>query len=61
MASSEFNRMMHQILSGLKKIKAYFDDIIMHGAIREECMQNLYAYQRFQLDFYINKKNAYSL
>ncbi|KAG5345381.1 GVQW3 protein, partial [Acromyrmex charruanus] len=41
----------------LKKTEAYFDDIIVHGATTEECMQNLCAcLQRFQeLNLHKNK------
>lgn len=42
-APSEFNQIMEQILAGLKKTRTYFDDIIIHGATKEECQQNLYA------------------
>lgn len=56
-APSEFNRIMEQILAGLKKTRTYFDDIIIHGATKEECQQNLYAcLQRLRkYDLHLNR------
>lgn len=42
-APAEFNRILSQLLSGLTKVEAYFDDIICHGSTLEECTQNLIA------------------
>lgn len=36
-ASSEFNRIIDQVLSGLQGVSSYFDDIIIHGETKEEC------------------------
>ncbi|KAG5333132.1 GVQW3 protein, partial [Acromyrmex heyeri] len=46
-----------------EKTEAYFDDIIVHGATREECMQNLCAcLQRFQeLNLHKNKSLTFPL
>jgi hypothetical protein len=40
-APSEFNRIIDQILQGLPKTLSYFDDLIIHGATKEECQKNL--------------------
>lgn len=40
-APSEFNRILSQILKGVPKTEAYFDDIIIHGSTLEECTSNL--------------------
>lgn len=42
-APSDFNRILCQILKGLQGVEAYFDDIIVHGPSRNECLQNLVA------------------
>jgi len=42
-APAEFNRILKQILQGLKKTESYFDDVIVHGATQKECLQNLHA------------------
>uniref|UniRef100_A0A0K8T6F4 RNA-directed DNA polymerase n=1 Tax=Lygus hesperus TaxID=30085 RepID=A0A0K8T6F4_LYGHE len=42
-APSEFNRILSQLLNGLPKVEAYFDDIICHGTTLEECTENLIA------------------
>ncbi|XP_054288024.1 uncharacterized protein K02A2.6-like [Macrosteles quadrilineatus] len=42
-APSEFNRILSQILKGLRTTEAYFDDIIVHGSTIEECSENLQA------------------
>ncbi|XP_054276450.1 uncharacterized protein K02A2.6-like [Macrosteles quadrilineatus] len=42
-APSEFNRILSQLLNGLSKVEAYFDDIIYHGETLEKCMKNLIA------------------
>ncbi|KAI5731266.1 hypothetical protein M8J77_007169 [Diaphorina citri] len=42
-APSDFNRILCQILKGLQGVEAYFDDIIIHGSTREQCLQNLVA------------------
>lgn len=59
-APSEFNWMMYWILLGLQKTEAYFGDIIVHRATKEECSANLHAYlQRFQeLDLHLNRKKC---
>ncbi|XP_039305140.1 uncharacterized protein K02A2.6-like [Solenopsis invicta] len=59
-APSEFNRIIDQILSGLNKTLAYFDDIIVHGSTKEECQQNLYAcLQRLkEYDLHLNKSKC---
>lgn len=41
-APSEFNRIMEQILSGLRNAMSYFDDIIVYGATDGECKYNLH-------------------
>lgn len=40
-APSEFNRIIDQILSGLKNTMSYFDDIIVYGSTEAECKYNL--------------------
>lgn len=40
-APSEFNRIMSQILQGLKGVDSYFDDIIVYAETLEECAINL--------------------
>ncbi|XP_046391594.1 uncharacterized protein K02A2.6-like [Ischnura elegans] len=42
-APAEFNRILGQLLNGLPKVEAYFDDIICHGSDLEECTRNLTA------------------
>ena len=42
-APAEFNRILGQLLNGLPKVEAYFDDIICHGSDIEECTRNLIA------------------
>jgi hypothetical protein len=39
-APSEFNRIIDQI-QGIPKTLSYFDDLIIHGATKEECQKNL--------------------
>lgn len=41
--ASEFNRVLTQLMGGLSKVEAYFDDIICHGASLGKCMKNLMA------------------
>ena len=36
-ASSEYNRIIDQILRDIPKTESYFDDIIVHGRTMEEC------------------------
>nr|XP_024219929.1 uncharacterized protein K02A2.6-like [Halyomorpha halys] len=40
-APSEFHRILDQILSGLKGVTAYFDDVIVYGSNQDECFLNL--------------------
>lgn len=40
-APAEFNRIIDQILRDVPKTESYFDDIVVHGASREECKANL--------------------
>ncbi|XP_011882947.1 PREDICTED: uncharacterized protein K02A2.6-like [Vollenhovia emeryi] len=56
-APAEFNRILEQILQDLKKTESYFDDVIVHGATQEECLQNLHAcLARLQVyDLHINR------
>lgn len=42
-APAEFNRIIDQILKGLSNTIAYFDDIVVHGKTKEECLRNLLA------------------
>lgn len=42
-APAEFNRIIDQILREIPKTESYFDDIIVHGATKEECKGNLIA------------------
>lgn len=42
-APSEFNRVIDQVIDGLPKTIAYFDDIMVHGHTRMECENNLRA------------------
>lgn len=59
-ASSEFNRVLSQILKELPKTKAYFDDIIVHGSTMDECIQNFQlCHQRLlQYDFHLNQNKC---
>lgn len=59
-APAEFNRVGDQILRGLTKTIAYFDDIIVHRKTLEECRTNLYAcLQRLsEYDLHLNKKKC---
>jgi len=59
-APSEFNRILSQILKGLPKTEAYFDDIIVHGSTKEECIQNLITcLQRLSdFDLHLNKSKC---
>lgn len=59
-APSEFNRIIDQILQGLPKTLSYFDDIIVHGATKEECRNNLeLCFQRLKkYDLHLNKKKC---
>lgn len=56
-APAEFNRIIEQILTGLKNTMSYFDDIIVHGATEEECRNNLIlCLQRLnEHDLHLNK------
>lgn len=56
-APSEFNRIINQILHDIPKTEAYFDDIIIHGATKSECMENLSkCLQQLQkYDLHLNK------
>ncbi|GBN76462.1 Uncharacterized protein K02A2.6, partial [Araneus ventricosus] len=38
-----FNRIIDQILNGLPKTIAYFDDIVVHGKTKDQCSKNLFA------------------
>ncbi|GBO15598.1 Retrovirus-related Pol polyprotein from transposon 17.6 [Araneus ventricosus] len=40
---AEFNRVIDQILNGLPKTIAYFDDIVVHIKTKDECSKNLFA------------------
>ncbi|GBM22092.1 Uncharacterized protein K02A2.6, partial [Araneus ventricosus] len=42
-APAEFNRVIDQILNGLPKTIAYFDDIVVHGKTKDQCSRNLFA------------------
>ncbi|GBN76577.1 Retrovirus-related Pol polyprotein from transposon 17.6 [Araneus ventricosus] len=42
-ALAEFNRVIDQILNGLPKTIAYFDDIVVHGKTKDQCSRNLFA------------------
>lgn len=59
-APSEFNRILSQLLYGLKKVEAYFDDIICHGTTHSECTQNLIAcLERLkEHDLHLNKSKC---
>ncbi|KAL1447864.1 hypothetical protein WDU94_005577 [Cyamophila willieti] len=59
-APSEFNRILSQILNGLEKVEAYFDDIVIHGKTIEECTANLLAcLQRLSdNDLHVNKSKC---
>lgn len=59
-APSEFNRILSQILLGLPKCETYFDDIIVHGATQEECIQNLrLCLKRLsEYDLHLNRKKC---
>ncbi|KAI5715463.1 hypothetical protein M8J77_016422 [Diaphorina citri] len=59
-APSEFNRILSQILRGLNKVDAYFDDIVVHGKTIEECTANLFAcLQRLSdYDLHVNKSKC---
>lgn len=54
--SAEFNRILSQILKILQKTEAYFYDIIIHWATREECHSNLRAclVRLQESDLYVN-------
>lgn len=56
-APAEFNRIIDQILKGLQKVVAYFDDLIVHGATIDECSKNLdLLLQRLQkFNLHLNK------
>lgn len=56
-APSEFNRILTQILQGLQKVEAYFDDIVIHGKTIEECTTNLFAclQKLSDYDLHVNK------
>jgi len=48
-APGEFNRIIANILQGLKGVESYFDDIFIHGTTLQECRENLIAcLQRLQ-------------
>lgn len=48
-APGQFHRILDQILCGLIGVVAYFDDIVIHGATRQDCQRNLLAcLQRLQ-------------
>ena len=40
-APAEFNWVMDRIIAGLDGVEIYFDDIIVLGESREQCLQNL--------------------
>ena len=40
-APAEFNRIIDQILRGLSGVISYFDNIVVHGATKEQCFKNL--------------------
>lgn len=58
--TAEFNRIVSQVVMGMQKTEAYFDDIIVHGTTFDECMQNLQAcLQRlYDYDLHINKNKC---
>ena len=59
-APSEFNRILAQILKGVNKTEAYFDDIIVHGHTLDECKRNLQAcLQRLsEFNLHVNKQKC---
>ncbi|XP_054275642.1 uncharacterized protein K02A2.6-like [Macrosteles quadrilineatus] len=59
-APSEFNRILSQILNGLNKCEAYFDDIVVHGATQAECAHNLRMCLRrlTEYDLHLNRKKC---
>lgn len=59
-APSEFNRILSQILNGVPKTEAYFDDIIVHGCTLEECTSNLqHCLQRLSdYNLHVNKQKC---
>lgn len=48
---SRFNPILSQILKGLLKTEAYFDNIIVHNRTLEECKENLPAFLKRLTDF----------
>ncbi|GBM52133.1 Uncharacterized protein K02A2.6 [Araneus ventricosus] len=42
-APAEFNRVIDQILNGLSKTIAHFDDIVARGKTKDQCSKNLFA------------------
>lgn len=40
-APSEFHRILNQILTGLKGVLSYFDDVIIFGTNMNDCQENL--------------------
>uniref|UniRef100_A0A146LZ17 RNA-directed DNA polymerase n=1 Tax=Lygus hesperus TaxID=30085 RepID=A0A146LZ17_LYGHE len=59
-APAEFNRIISQVLHGLPKCEAYFDDIICHGATSEECAKNLRACLKrlSEYDLHVNRNKC---
>lgn len=59
-APAEFNRILSQILKGLPKTEAYFDDLIVHGTTKEECLHNLRLCLRrlSEFDLHLNKSKC---
>jgi len=53
----EFNKIIANILQGLRGVKSYFDDIFIHGTTLQECRENLITcLQRLQENnLYVNR------
>ncbi|KAJ8874213.1 hypothetical protein PR048_025055 [Dryococelus australis] len=58
-ASSEFNRIIDQIVRDIPKTMSYFDGIV-HGSTREECQHNLIACldQLQEFDLHLNQQKC---
>ena len=59
-APSEFHRIMDNVLSGLKGVLSYFDDIIVFGESLRQCQENLIACltRLQQNDLHINREKC---
>lgn len=58
-APFEFSRILSQILKGVPKTEAYYDDIIVHASrpTFEECNSNLKLCLQRLLDYDLHNKN----